>query len=99
MAHGLAADAQGRLRLRIDPLAEYRIYRTIPHDMMRHLPELSVPAGFIGGAGSEVLRRVGLAGMRPKFSMRKIPGGHLFPFERPGEAAAAIREMFGKLGA
>jgi pimeloyl-ACP methyl ester carboxylesterase len=90
--HGLVEDG-GRLRLKIDPRIEYQIYRTIPHDMRRHLPALRVPAGFIGGADSDVVRRVRLAGMRPKFAMRRVPGGHLFPFERPREAAAAITEM------
>ena len=90
--HGLVEEG-GRLRLKIDPLIESQIYRTIPHDMRRHLPALRVPAGFIGGADSDVVRRVRLAGMRPKFAMRKVPGGHLFPFERPREAAAAITEM------
>ena len=37
-------------RLKIDPAVEYQIYRTIPHDMMRHLAQLRVPAAFIGGA-------------------------------------------------
>jgi surfactin synthase thioesterase subunit len=58
--------------------------------MMRHLPNLRVPAVFIGGAESDVVRRVRLAGMKPKFTMRKVPGGHLFPFERPSDAANAI---------
>jgi pimeloyl-ACP methyl ester carboxylesterase len=87
--HGLV-EKEGRLRLKIDPLVEYQIYRTIPHDMMRHLSRLRVPAAFIGGADSDVVRRVRLAGMRPKFSMRKVPGGHLFPFEHPREAATSL---------
>jgi pimeloyl-ACP methyl ester carboxylesterase len=95
--HGLV-ESGGRLRLKIDPLVEYQIYRTIPHDMMRHLRELRVPAAFIGGADSDVVRRVRLAGMRPKFSMRKVPGGHLFPFEHPREAAAAVGELLQELG-
>jgi len=49
-----------------------------------------VPAAFIGGERSDVVRRVRLAGMKPKFRLRKVPGGHLFPFERPSEAATAI---------
>jgi surfactin synthase thioesterase subunit len=49
-----------------------------------------VPAVFIGGAESDVVRRVRLAGMKSKFTMRKVPGGHLFPFERPREAAMSI---------
>ena len=87
--HGLV-ERDGALHLRIDPAIEYQIYRTIPHDMMRHLSKLRVPAAFIGGADSDVVRRVRLAGMKPKFRMRKVPGGHLFPFERPGDAANAI---------
>ena len=78
------------LRLRIDPAVEYQIYRTIPHDMMKQLPRLRVPAFFIGGADSDVVRRVRLAGMKPKFRMRKVPGGHLFPFENPAAAATSI---------
>jgi pimeloyl-ACP methyl ester carboxylesterase len=87
--HGLVEGDAG-LRLKIDPAIEYQIYRTIPHDMMRHLRSLRVPAAFIGGADSDVVRRVRLAGMRPKFALRKVPGGHLFPFERPREAATSI---------
>lgn len=95
--HGLVADASGELRLRIDPAIEYQIYRTIPHGMMKHLPRLSVPAGFIGGADSDVVRRVRLAGMKPKFKLRKVPGGHLFPLERPAAAAQAVLEMLEEL--
>ena len=96
--HGLV-EAEGRLRLKIDPLVEYQIYRTIPHDMMRHLRSLRVPAAFIGGADSNVVRRIRLAGMRPKFSLRKVPGGHLFPFEHPREAATSIAQVLEDLAA
>jgi pimeloyl-ACP methyl ester carboxylesterase len=98
VAHGLFQDDDGMFRLRIDPLVEYQIYRTIPHGMMRHLRELRVPAGFIGGEDSDVVRRVRLAGMKPKFLMRRVPGGHLFPLERPREAAQAILETLEALG-
>lgn len=94
--HGLAEDG-GRLRLKIDPAIESQIYRTIPHDMMRHLPALRVPAAFIGGADSDVVRRVRLAGMRPKFRLRTVPGGHLFPFEHPREAARSIAQVLDEL--
>ena len=92
-------EKEGRLRLKIDPLVEYQIYRTIPHDMMRHLRSLRVPAVFIGGSDSDVVRRVRLAGMRPKFSMRKVPGGHLFPFEHPREAATSLAQALEDLSA
>lgn len=96
--HGLVQEGD-RLRLKIDPLIEYQIYRTIPHDMMRHLPQLRVPAAFIGGAESDVVRRVRLAGMKPKFRMSKVPGGHLFPLERPREAATSIAQALEELAA
>ena len=96
--HGLYEDADGQLRLLIDPLVEYQVYRTIPHGMMRQLQKLTVPAGFIGGERSDVVRRVGLAAMRGKFAMRTVPGGHLFPFEHPREAAAAVHELLELLG-
>jgi pimeloyl-ACP methyl ester carboxylesterase len=96
--HGLVEDAAGELRLRIDPRTEVGIYRTIPHGMMRALPALRVPAAFIGGEDSDVVRRVRLAGMRAKFLMRAVPGGHLFPFERPREAARAVLEAIDALG-
>ena len=88
----------GHFRLRIDPEIEYRIYRTIPHDMSRYLRRLQVPAAFVGGADSDVVRRVGMSLMRgPRFLKRRIPGGHLFPFEHPREAAAAIQELLQEL--
>ena len=95
VSHGLVHD--GEFRLKIDPAIESQIYRTIPHDMMRHLPKLRVPAVFIGGESSDVVRRVRLAGMKPKFRLRKVPGGHLFPFERPREAARSIAQALAEL--
>jgi hypothetical protein len=56
-----------------------------------------VPAGFIGGEDSDVVQRVRLAGMKPKFRMRKVPGGHLFPLERPAEAARAVLQLVDEL--
>jgi pimeloyl-ACP methyl ester carboxylesterase len=96
--HGLI-EKDGRLSLKIDPLVETQIYRTIPHDMMRHLGTLRVPAAFIGGAESDVVRRIRLAGMRPKFGLHKVPGGHLFPFEHPREAARSIARVLDDLAA
>ena len=94
--HGLVA-GHGGLHLRIEPAVEAAIYRTIPHDMGRHLRSLRTPAAFIGGARSDVVKRVGLASMRRKFVLRRVPGGHLFPFEHPREAAEAVIEMLARL--
>lgn len=91
---------EGRYRLKIDPLIEYQIYRTVPHDMHRELRRLQVPAGFIGGTASDVIRRVGMSLMRgSKFLKRRLAGGHLFPFEHPQEAARAVTELLVELSA
>jgi len=96
--HALVKE-EARYRLKIDPAIEYQIYRTIPHDMHRQLRRLRVPAGFIGGTHSGVLRRVGMGQMRGRrFLKRRVPGGHLFPFEYPAEAAAAIVGLLEELG-
>jgi len=89
---------EGGYRLKIDPLVEYQVYRTVPHDMHRELRRLQVPAGFIGGTESDVIRRVGMGLMRGrKFLKRRVAGGHLFPFEHPQEAARAVMEILEEL--
>jgi pimeloyl-ACP methyl ester carboxylesterase len=94
--HGLVRSG-GALKLRIDPQVEYQIYRTIPHDMARRLRALRVPAGFVGGERSNVVRRTGLGATRRRFALRKVAGGHLFPFEHPAEAAAAVMALADEL--
>ena len=64
---------------------------------MRDNRKMNYTATFIGGAESDVVRRIRLAGMRPKFSFRKVPGGHLFPFEHPREAARSIAQALADL--
>jgi hypothetical protein len=87
-----------RYRLKIDPAIETQIYRTIPHGMHAQLRDLRVPAGFVGGTESDVLRRAGMRLMRGRrFLKRRVAGGHLFPFERPLQAAAAIDELLREL--
>ena len=87
----------GRVRLLFDPEIEYRIYRSIPHDLVYYCNRLRSPSGFIGGRHSDVLRQVGLAHTRRAFRVRRIEGGHLFPFERPQAAAQALRELVAEL--
>lgn len=95
--YGLVDDGR-KLRLMIDPAIEYQIYRTVPHDLHRSLARLKRPAGFIGGADSDVVRRVGLSPMRRAgFAFRRVRGGHLFPLEHPKAAADAILEMTDRL--
>jgi len=88
--------AGGRV-LWIDPAIEARIYCTVPHHMHQLLGDLMVPSGFIGGRDSDEVRRIGLSAMRGRFRLKRVEGGHLFPFEHPQETARAIRDMVATL--
>jgi pimeloyl-ACP methyl ester carboxylesterase len=87
----------GRVRLLFDPEIEYRIYRSFPHDLVYYCNRLRLPAGFIGGRHSHELQQVGLAHTRRSFRVKRIEGGHLFPFERPQAAAEAVRQLAAEL--
>jgi hypothetical protein len=90
--YGLVETDNG-IALWFDPGIEYQIYRTIPHNIAGGLKRFAVPGGFIGGRDSDVLRRVGLGYTRRLFRLSLVAGGHLFPFEMPPGAAAAISRM------
>ena len=85
-------DAGGRV-LWIDPAVESTIYCTVPHHMHQLLSRMQVPSAFIGGRDSEEVKRIGLSAMRGRFRLKRVEGGHLFPFEHPRETARAIRDM------
>ena len=91
------AQEGGRVRLLFDPEIEYQIYRSVPHDLVYYCKRLKLPAGFIGGRHSNVVRQVGLANTRRSFRVKRIEGGHLFPFERPQAAAEAVRQLVAEL--
>ena len=92
--HGTIEDtAAGGRVLWFDPRSEYKIYCAMPHHLHRLLNRLRVPTGFIGGRDSAEVRRIGIAAMRSRFSLKRVEGGHLFPFEHPQETAQAIRDM------
>jgi pimeloyl-ACP methyl ester carboxylesterase len=95
---GTVDDSDG-VKLWFDPVLEYQIYRTIPHDIAGSLKRLTVAAGFVGGSESKVLKRVGLGHTRRLFRLALVSGGHLYPFELPQNAAQAIRRMAADLGA
>jgi pimeloyl-ACP methyl ester carboxylesterase len=95
--HG-TEQVDGVTRLRFDPEVEYRIYRTMPHDLARDAPLLRVPAGLLVGQRSEIARRVGLGFSRRWMKVGQTPGGHLFPFQHPETSAQAVLHMLGELG-
>ncbi|MGZ3183966.1 MAG: alpha/beta fold hydrolase [Telluria sp.] len=97
--NGLAPHPEG-VTLRFSREVETAIYRTLPHHlgalMRRPYP---VPIGFIGGTDSVECRQAGLDATRAVVGdkFEQLEGGHLFPMERPADAAAATRRMVQRL--
>ena len=97
LEHGLEAGDDG-LRLRFDPATEISIFRSIPHVSPARPRQLQVPLAMVRGAQSRVIRKhhaLAVRGM-PRGEYHSLPGGHMFPLERPGETASLIRELFAR---
>nr|WP_079418950.1 alpha/beta hydrolase [Thiomonas intermedia] len=95
-AFGTSADAQGRA-LAFQREIEYRIYKTLPHQLgalaRRPFP---VPVSFIGGRSSREIRMAGLGATArlARNRLQWIDGSHLFPFESPRETARLIEQAY-----
>jgi pimeloyl-ACP methyl ester carboxylesterase len=95
---GTEPDADGAgpqsVRLAFHRDIETRIYNALAHDLAavlrRHPPRC--PVSFIGGMRSAEVRQCGLSATKALVHDRVgwIEGTHLFPMERPAEAAAAV---------
>ncbi|WP_293759949.1 alpha/beta hydrolase [uncultured Aquitalea sp.] len=97
--YGTEDNGQGGRRLRFRPVVEHAIYATLPHDFPRYRGQLKVPAAFIAGTASSVMREADIAFMRRHFGMavRHQDGSHLFPLEHPQATAAAIHAAIGEM--
>jgi pimeloyl-ACP methyl ester carboxylesterase len=88
------AVSPGGVRLAFHRDIETRLYNTLPHDMgqvlHRHPP--TAPVSYIGGTRSAEGRQAGLAATHALVQGRIawIEGSHLFPMERPAQAAKAV---------
>ncbi len=95
LQHGLLA-ADGGLRLQFDPATEISIYRNVPHTSPAPVRQLQVPLAMVRGQGSSVIRRHHALAVRamPKGEYHSVPGGHMFPLERPNDTASLIKGVF-----
>ena len=80
------------IRLRFDPQIEAAIYMNLPHDLPLLKGKLIVPTAYIGGSNSREARLARLGFMKKNFpfDFHFLSGSHLFPFEKPQEAAETI---------
>ena len=84
-------------RLSFDRRAETAIYDALPHHLARMLRThpLQCRLAFVRGTESVEVRQVGMAATTRLAQGRvtSLPGGHLFPFERPIETAAEVLRL------
>jgi pimeloyl-ACP methyl ester carboxylesterase len=88
------AEVPGGVRLSFHRDIETRIYNTLAHNIAPVLKRhpLKCPVSYIGGTRSNEGRQAGLAATRAIAHERIdwVEGSHLFPMEKPAEAAAAV---------
>ncbi|MGC8507543.1 MAG: alpha/beta fold hydrolase [Thiomonas sp.] len=93
---GTTATQHGRA-LAFEREVEYRIYKTLPHQLGKLARKpFAVPVSFIGGRSSREIRMAGLQTTQRLVQgrMQWLDGSHLFPFESPLETARLIERAF-----
>lgn len=93
--HGLQASGNS-LRLRFDPATEISIYRSVPHTSPGRPQQLKVPLAMVRGRHSRVVlpHHAHLVRRVPKGEYLTLPGGHMFPLERPQDTAELLKKLF-----
>jgi len=97
LQHGLEPDARG-LRLHFDPATEISIYRSVPHLRPGRVRQMPVPLALVQGNQSEVVMRHHASAIRQVAGAEhhRLPGGHMFPLERPEETAKLLKAIIGR---
>lgn len=93
--HGLQPAGEG-LRLLFDPATEIDIYRSVPHSNPGRPQQLQVPLAMVRGRHSRVVLPHHTRQVRrlPQCQYLTLPGGHMFPLERPQDTAELLKTLF-----
>lgn len=93
----------GKTVLAFDREVETRIYNTLPHHLglLLHRHPVRCPVGFIAGTRSVEIRQGGLESSRRLAGQRFrwMEGTHLYPMEKPAEAADLVLELLSGMAA
>jgi pimeloyl-ACP methyl ester carboxylesterase len=86
------------LRLRFDPATEISIYRGVPHTSPGRTRQLKVPLAVVRGHKSRVVMRHhgSFVSRLPQGELLSMPGGHMFPLERPQDTARLLKNLFNR---
>jgi pimeloyl-ACP methyl ester carboxylesterase len=68
----------------------------VPHTSPGSARQLKVPLAVVRGQQSRVVMRhhTSAVGRMPQGESLTMPGGHMFPLERPQDTAALLKELF-----
>ncbi|SMQ30573.1 Pimeloyl-ACP methyl ester carboxylesterase [Pseudomonas helmanticensis] len=95
LQHGLQ-QVGDKLRLRFDPATEISIYRGVPHTSPGRTRQLQVPLAVVRGHKSRVVMRhhTRFVSRLAQGEALSMPGGHMFPLERPQDTARLLKNLF-----
>jgi pimeloyl-ACP methyl ester carboxylesterase len=95
LQHGLH-QVGDKLRLRFDPATEISIYRGVPHTSPGRTRQLQVPLAVVRGHKSRVVMRhhTRFVSRLAQGEALSMPGGHMFPLERPQDTARLLKNLF-----
>jgi len=91
----LHEDGKGEFQLSCAPQLESSIYQSIPLNVWRLPKKLPTPALFIIGKLSDTVNKPGLSRLKRSSGnhiVKTVVAGHLFPFEKPTESMAIIKD-------
>lgn len=92
----LHQDRSGGLQLSCAPQLESSIYQSIPLNVWALPRKLSTPSLFIIGEHSDTVNQRGVKRLRRLLGndvVKRIDGGHLFPFEKPAASIELIKDF------
>lgn len=95
--YGLEPAEQG-LRLKFDPATEVDIYRSVPHRVPDKPQRLAVPLAMVRGQHSRTVfpHHARMVRRLPRGECLSMPGGHMFPLERPQHTADMLRDVLNR---
>lgn len=84
--------------MKFDPATEISIYRNVPHTSPGRAKQLAVPLTMVRGRHSRVVlpHHARMIGRIPMGESLSLPGGHMFPLERPQDTAALLKTVFAR---
>jgi pimeloyl-ACP methyl ester carboxylesterase len=96
--YGTKRDAEG-IKLKFSRDIESHIFRTLPDNFHQSQQAIKVPFGYIYGERSKLVTHFDRQRLANKFHaiIRRVPGGHLFPFQNPGIAAKTTLELLAEI--